>query len=209
MVSLVRVGLICALLGAPFVPVSPAAAQSEADELGAGSFLVASRSLLDPNFDRTVVFLLDYNENGALGVIINRPTPVKLGEMVTDLEGVETRPETVGVGGPVAHWQLVMLIRSATDLEGAERVFEDVYFTASRLVLEEVLESESEFRIYAGYAGWGAGQLENEIDRGSWHVLPGDPEMIFDPAPQELWRELVTRGEAQWASLRSTIRGDG
>ena len=202
MVSQVKVGLIPALLGTLAILASPIAAQPDADELGVGRFLVASRSLLDPNFDRTVVFLLDYNENGALGVIINRPTQVKLGEMVEDMEGVQERPETVGVGGPVAHWQLVLLIRSATDLEGAERVIEDVHFTASRLVLEKVLESESEFRIYAGYAGWSAGQLEHEIDRGSWHVLPGDPDMVFDPVPQELWRELISRGEAQWASLR-------
>jgi len=181
---------------------SPAVAQSEVDDLSVGSFLVASRSLLDPNFNQTVVLLLDYSEKGALGVIINRPTQVELGEMMSDLEGAWEGAGTVWVGGPVAHWQMVLLIRSKAALEGAERVFEDVHFTASRLVLEQVLQSETEFRTYAGYAGWGAGQLEGEIDRGSWHVLPGDPEMVFDKAPLELWRELITRGEAQWASLR-------
>ncbi len=70
------------------------------------------------------------------------------------------------------------------------------------MVLESVLESETEFRVYAGYAGWAAGQLEGEIDRGGWHVLPGDADMVFDSAPLELWRELIARGEAQWASLR-------
>jgi len=147
------------------------------------------------------VLLLDYNENGALGVIINRPTRVKLSEMVGDLEAAQERPETVFVGGPVAHWQLVVLVRSKRELEGAERVFEDIHFTASRVVLEQVLDDNQEFRPYAGYAGWGAGQLEDEIDRGSWHVLPGEPDMVFDAAPLELWRELIARGEALWASL--------
>jgi putative transcriptional regulator len=174
----------------------------EADEPSVGSFLVASRSLLDPNFDQTVVLLLDYSEKGALGVIINRPTRVALGEIVTDLEEVQESAGTVWVGGPVAHWQMVLLVRSTADLEGAERVFDDVHFTASRMVLERVLKNGTEFRTYAGYAGWGAGQLEDEIDRGSWHVLPGDPDMVFDAAPLELWRELIARGEGQWASLR-------
>jgi putative transcriptional regulator len=180
----------------------PTVAQSEANDLSVGSFLVASRSLLDPNFNQTVVLLLDYSEKGALGVIINRPTQVELGQMMPDSESAWEGAGTVWVGGPVAHWQMVLLIRSTAALEGAERVFEDVHFTASRLVLEQVLQSDTEFRTYAGYAGWGADQLEGEIERGSWHVLPGDPDMVFDEAPRELWRELINRGEAQWASLR-------
>ena len=176
-----------------------ATAQSDLDDLGVGSFLVASRDLLDPNFSHTVVLVLDYNSEGALGVIINRPTEVGLDEMVADLEGLVDRSETVWVGGPVAHWQVVLLVRSADGIEGAERVFADVHFTASRVVLESILESDEEFRAYAGYAGWAAGQLEGEIERGGWHVLPGDAEMVFDAEPLELWRELIARGEAQWA----------
>lgn len=198
----IRRGVLVAGLALAWVSTLPLSAQSETPDLGAGSFLVAARSLIDPNFDRTVVLLLDYNEQGAMGLIINRPTEVKLGEMVTDLEGAQERPETVWVGGPVAHWQLILLVRSEADMEETKEVFDDVLFTASRVVLEQILETDTEFRIYAGYAGWTAGQLEYEIDRGSWHVLPGSPELVFDPAPHELWRELIARGEAQWASLR-------
>ena len=197
--SRVGVGWFLALVALVSLPVS---GQSGGEEPGAGSFLVASRSLIDPNFDQTVILLLDYNEKGAMGLIINRPTEVRLGEMVSDLEGVEDRPETVWVGGPVAHWQMIVLIRSAATLADTEKVLEDVLFTGSREVLEDVLQNDTEFLAYAGYAGWGAGQLDNEIDRGSWHVLPGDSEMVFDPTPNELWRELLSRGESQWASLR-------
>jgi len=197
--SRVGVGWFLALVALVSLPVS---GQSGGEEPGAGSFLVASRSLIDPNFDQTVILLLDYNEKGAMGLIINRPTEVRLGEMVSDLEGVEDRPETVWVGGPVAHWQMIVLIRSAATLADTEKVLEDVLFTGSREVLEDVLQNDTEFRAYAGYAGWGAGQLDNEIDRGSWHVLPGDPELVFDPTPHELWRELLSRGESQWASLQ-------
>jgi len=197
-----RAGFLLVVSVVFMVLALPAAAQSEADDLSAGGFLVASRDLLDPNFHQTVVLLLDYSEEGALGVIINRPTQVELDQMMSDLESAWEGAGTVWVGGPVAHWQMVLLIRSTAALEGAERVFEDVHFTASRLVLEQMLQSETEFRTYAGYAGWGAGQLEGEIERGSWHVLPGDSDMVFDEAPLELWRELINRGEAQWASLR-------
>ena len=126
------------LVFSSLVPRS-AQAESAADQLQAGSFLVASRGLLDPNFSHTVVLLVDYNEKGAMGLIINRPTEVKLGEMVTDVEGVEGSQKTVWVGGPVAHWQMVLLVRSAVELEGAEQIFEDIHFTASREVLEGAL----------------------------------------------------------------------
>ena len=173
-----------------------------ADSYLTNHFLIAMPAMGDPNFDRTVTFVCEHNDDGALGLVINRPTEVELSEMVTDVEGVEGGEGTVWVGGPVAHWQVVLLVRSAGEVEGAERVFEDVHFTGSREVLQRVLASDTEFRTYAGYAGWGPEQLEGEIDRGGWHVLPGDPDMVFDAAPLELWRELIARGEGQWASLR-------
>ena len=170
-------------------------------DLSPGQFLIASRGLLDPNFAKTVVLLVVQNEEGAMGIIINRPTDVRLGEMVQDVEGVDERPETVWVGGPVAYWQLVLLFRSGLESGEDEPVLEDVYFSASREVLEDLLESELEFRVFAGYAGWSPGQLEQEIARGGWHVLPGDSELVFDHEPLTLWKELVTRGEARWVSL--------
>lgn len=190
------------LMGGLSGVLAPVWAQVEIDSLAPGSLLVASRGLLDPNFSETVVLMVDYNDNGAMGLILNRPTEVDLSLMVTDMEEVVEGRDTVWVGGPVAHWQLVLLIRSETGFEGAEKVLGDIHFTASREVLQRVLESDSEFRTYAGYAGWGAGQLEGEIERGGWHVLPGEPDLVFDPKPLELWRELIARGEAQWASLR-------
>lgn len=166
-----------------------------------GKFLIASRGLLDPNFSRTVVLLVAQNDEGALGIVINRPTQVKLGQMVEDLENADERPETVWVGGPVAHWQLVLLFKADFQAEDTESVLDGVYFSGSRVVLEELLEGDLEFRIFAGYAGWSPGQLEHEIARGSWHVLPGDPEVIFDNEPESLWEELVARGEARWVNI--------
>jgi putative transcriptional regulator len=196
------------LLVAALLLVQGPAARAQSGGIGnleVGQFLIASRNLLDPNFAKTVVLLVVHNEEGAMGVVINRPSEVKLGQVIDDLEGIEDRPETVWVGGPVAHWQLVLLFRSGFELEEDEPILDDVYFSVSRNVLESLLEADMEFRVFAGYAGWSAGQLEQEIARGGWHVLPGDPEMVFDQEPFTLWKELVTRGEARWVSLP----GDG
>ena len=171
------------------------------DNPAPGKFLVASRSLLDPNFSRTVILLVSFDDDGALGIIINKPTPVTLDQMVEELQGDEEDPEAVWVGGPVAHWQLVLLFKSDFHPEDTESVLEGVYFSGSREVLEDLLEGDMEFRVYAGYAGWSPGQLEHEIARGSWHVLPGEPELVFDSDPASLWEELVARGEAEWATL--------
>jgi putative transcriptional regulator len=201
--------LFCVSLVAALLLVLEPAARAQSDGMGnleVGQFLVASRGLLDPNFAKTVVLLVVHNEEGAMGVVINRPTEVKLGQVIDDLEGIEDRPETVWVGGPVAHWQLVLLFRAGLELDEDEPILEDVYFSASRNVLESLLEAEMEFRVFAGYAGWSPGQLEQEIARGGWHVLPGDPEMIFDQEPFTLWQELVTRGEARWVSLPGSAR---
>lgn len=177
------------------------AQERSSEDPAAGQLLIASRGLLDPNFSKSVILLVTFNDEGALGIIINRPTQVRLGEMIGDLEKADESSETVWVGGPVAHWQLVLLFKSDSQTEDAESVLDGVYFSGSRAVLEEVLESDKEFRIFAGYAGWSPGQLEHEIARGSWHVLPGDPEVVFDHEPESLWEELVSRGEARWVSL--------
>lgn len=171
------------------------------DDPAAGKFLVASRSLLDPNFSRTVILLVSSDDDGALGIIINKPTPVTLDQMVEDLQGDEDEPVEVWVGGPVAHWQLVLLFKSDSHPEDTESVLDGVYFSGSREVLEDVLDRDMDLRVYAGYAGWSPGQLEHEIARGSWHVLPGEPELVFDGDPASLWEELVARGEAEWVTL--------
>ena len=180
----------------------PAAAQMRgAAEVEAGDFLIASRNLTDPNFARTVVLLVACNDEGAMGVILNRPTEVTLGEMVGDEVEGEGLSQPVWIGGPVAGWQLLLLFRAEDGVDDAESVLADIYFSGSRLVLESLLETNADFRVYAGYAGWAPGQLEAEIDRQGWHVLPGDPEMVFDADPASLWQELIVRGEARWAGL--------
>lgn len=166
-----------------------------------GRFLIASRELLDPNFVQTVVLLVDYSSEGAMGVVVNRPTKTRVAELLPELDEVQERDETVWVGGPVATWQMVLLARSTMAQEGTQIVFADVIFSGSSDVLKRLIGEDGEFRIYAGHAGWAPGQLEREIDRGGWHVLPAKVDMVFDPAPHDLWPELIRRSSVQWTSL--------
>lgn len=180
-------------------------------ELAKGKFLIASRDLRDPNFSETVVLLVDYERGGAMGLIINRPTEVKLAEAFPDMTGVQGRSDRVYIGGPVARGHMLLLIQSDTPPEESRHVFENVYVSSSRAGLERMIDGAKpgeRFRVYAGYAGWAPGQLDQEIFRGNWHLLQADAETIFEKASSDIWPELINRSEmlvAQQTSIRRTI----
>ena len=196
-----------ALVGG-LLAVMPLPAQQA--ELAKGNFLIASRTLRDPNFIHTVILLLEYGSEGAMGIIINRPTRMELSTMLPEIESLAQRPDTVWLGGPVSRWQMLVLTRAEQEVEGSRNVLEDIYFSASRVVLESLVDEEAEFRVYAGFAGWSPGQLEQEMTRGGWLILPGDAAMVFDEAPDELWQELVQRADVKWVRRElSADTGEG
>ena len=183
------------------VPLSSSPLQPQSG-LGKGKFLVASRHLGDPNFAETVVLLIgDSQKDGAIGVIINRPTDVRLSTLLPDLKGLQQRTDLVYLGGPVATNQILLLTRSNSLPEGSHHVFGDVYTISSRPGLRRMLDKAgagARFRAYIGYAGWAPGQLSLELLRGDWHVVQADAETIFAKASSEIWPELIRRSEAQW-----------
>ena len=169
-----------------------------------GKFLVASRQLLDPNFSQTVVLLIDYQEHGAMGLIINQPSELKLSEALPEIEELQQRPDTIYLGGPVARNQLLLLIKTSNPPEGSHQIFADIYLSSSQTVIERMIRNpkvEERFRLYAGYAGWGPGQLDNEIAVGGWHVVGADVENVFDRSASEIWPDLIHRSSAQWVRL--------
>jgi putative transcriptional regulator len=173
-------------------------------ELAKGRFLVASRDLRDPNFERTVVLLLDYNEMGAMGLVINRPTELSIAKLLPDVEGLEDRKENIWVGGPVATGQMFMLVQASEPPEGSDPVFDDVYVSGSKDLLGRLAAAGGDgakFRIYAGHAGWAPRQLDAEVARKGWEILPGDADMVFDDSPAEIWPDLIERGAVKWAGL--------
>jgi putative transcriptional regulator len=164
-----------------------------------GKFLVASRAIADPRFQESVILLISYDDTGATGLIINRPSKVPLADMLMPVPGLKKRSGVVYYGGPVEGHRIIMLIRSPEKLEGADKVFMNVYASTSRSLLERMLgehKTQKHFRVYAGYAGWLPGQLDREISRGDWYILNADADSIFEKESSEIWRELILRSAA-------------
>ena len=179
------------------------------EELAKGKFLVASRRLRDPNFKETVVLLVEYGLNGAMGLVINRPSPVKLVTVFPDIKELKQRKDTIYAGGPVAVNQMLMLIRSSQVPEESKEITQDVYISSSGKVLERLMKStanDEKFRLFAGYAGWAPNQLDFERTRGDWHVLKADAETVFAQKPLEIWQDLIHRVSVKWVRLENIIK---
>lgn len=177
------------------------------EDLEPGKLLVASRQLSDPNFRQTVVLIVEYDRRtGALGLVINRPSEVELASVLPGREGAaEILAKRVLVGGPVEPTRLSLLIRAASEPEGAELIFADVYLSGSHELLERLVAAPAEgeaFRAYAGYAGWAPGQLEAEMAVGGWHLVDGRPAILFEHPIDQIWSRLILIGTAEWAQWR-------
>ena len=156
-----------------------------------GSLLVANKSMRDPRFSGTVIFMLEYGVRGAAGLIINRPKEVDGSKA---LPGVKGAPDTLYFGGPVDMGRMRILIRAASAPPDARHIFEDVYESPNKELLQRLIDDKEmaeDFHVYAGYAGWAPMQLEREILRGGWRVLTGDVEAVFSATPAEVWSELI------------------
>jgi putative transcriptional regulator len=169
----------------------------------AGRLLVATPALGDSNFERSVVLVLDHDEDGALGVVINRPTPVDVAEVLPVWQPLATEPGVLFQGGPVALDSALGLALVPTDGDDEPLGWRRVVGRVGLVDLDvppEVLAAEvTRLRIFAGYAGWGAGQLEDELAEGAWYVVEarfGGPDDAGDPftrAPEDLWRSVLRR----------------
>jgi len=163
-------------------------------EPASGRMLIASRDLVDPNFSETVILLVEHDESGSMGVVINRPTSVPVQEALPQFETLGEYDGRLFFGGPVEVGSLVILFRSSDTPVGAKRVLEDIHISSHAKILEDLSDQgldKSHLRLFAGYAGWHAGQLDMEIASGGWHVMTGDAGFVFDEQPAELWRKLV------------------
>jgi putative transcriptional regulator len=170
------------------------------DRPRSATFLVADRDMQDPNFAQTVILLIDYDAQGAFGLIINRPTRHTLAEIWPEITGLEAH--SVFWGGPVFPNRLLFLLRSDDAPQEMRRVIPGVHLGSDELTLKRIIaEGEEEFRTYAGYSGWAPGQLDDEIARGDWHIVPAERRFIFDTRPDELWDELIQRVDIQVVKL--------
>ena len=160
----------------------------------APGFLIAVPQLADPNFKQSVVLLLQQNDDGALGLVVNRESPIFLKDLCHDHEiaYVGDPDKRVRVGGPVQPEQgLVLYDASLRDPEGRE-VLQGLQVSASTKTLSRLCGDRSiRFQCFSGYAGWAPGQLEREINEGSWIVAPVDPKLVFDLPPDALWVKIL------------------
>lgn len=168
------------------------------DRLSKGKFLVASRRIRDPRFMETVILLIHHDSNGTVGLIVNRPTTVKLSDFFPDIADPHGREHYAFIGGPVGMNQVLLLMQLRKQPEESQRIFGDVYVSSSKTVLESLIKNPAReviFRAYAGYAGWGSGQLEQELLKGDWHVARADTATIFKKPSPEIWQDLIREAE--------------
>ena len=160
-----------------------------------GSLLVAAPILSDPNFRRTVVLVAEHGEEGAMGLVLNRPTETSVGEAVPELAPIAGEEELVFVGGPVSTASVLAVAELDDPEDASELLFGAVGF------VQEPDVGVVRGRVFVGYAGWGAGQLEAELAEESWLVLPAETDDLFSDDPEGLWSAVLRRQGGPYALL--------
>ena len=178
--------------------------RTDAGQPAAGRLLISTRQVGGPFFAQSLVLLLEHDAGGAAGLILNRPSAVVLGTLVPELAGAELGRGRVHVGGPVSVSTMLLLFRAGAETAppAARRVLEDLYVGGGEDILGYLRSLEApvdRVRMYLGYAGWAAGQLEHEIARGDWIIVPGQLEFVFHTHPETLWPELIAKHGGIWA----------
>jgi putative transcriptional regulator len=159
-----------------------------------GRLLVATPPLVDPNFDRSVVLMLEHGDEGALGIILNRPTDATLAAVLPEWHEHASAPGVVFSGGPVAPEAVIALARGGADRDsGWVSVLDEVGSVDVGRDPDDLGFRIDALRVFVGYAGWGPGQLEGEIEERAWFVVPTLASDPFSDRPEDLWREVLRR----------------
>jgi putative transcriptional regulator len=195
----------------PVVDDRSGSGNSSGSEPAPGSLLVAAPGLLDPNFLRTVIFMIEHRERGSLGVVLNRPSEVAVRDVLPAWASVSAEPRAVFVGGPVEGETALCLgaVRTGHDptaVEGLVRVRGPVVLVDLDTDPAVIAPSLRGMRVFAGYSGWDAGQLAGEIERGDWIVVPALPDDVIS-GHDALWGHVLRR-QGMPLSLLATYPAD-
>lgn len=158
-----------------------------------GRLLVATPALGDANFAHTVVYLLEHGIEGAMGVVLNRPSDVEVADALPKWDTLAAKPGVLFLGGPVQPEAVVALGHGAVRSEQMASVSDDVGIVDLRADPLTLIGEVDALRLFAGYAGWGAGQVEEEIAEGGWFVVDAEPSDLFGDRPDDLWLQVMTR----------------
>ncbi|MGN6869393.1 MAG: YqgE/AlgH family protein [Solirubrobacteraceae bacterium] len=164
-----------------------------------GQLLVAGPALLDPNFWRTVVLIVEHNEEGALGLVLNRPSETSVGEAVPQLSEMLDPAQDLFIGGPVQPSAVIVLAEFEDPTDAALIAFDDVGVLGTSPSEEQLTAAIRAGRAFLGHAGWGPGQLDGELERGDWILEPAKLEDAFSGEARRLWSEVLTRKGGSYA----------
>ena len=164
-----------------------------------GKLLIAGPTLLDPNFWRTVVLVIEHTEDGALGLVLNRPSETTVGEAVPGLENLVELDEQLFIGGPVQPSSVIVLAEFEDPGDAALLSFDGIGVLGTDASVQEQRADLKEARAFVGHAGWGPGQLDSELERDDWILEPARREDAFASEPRELWTLVLTRKGGSYA----------
>jgi putative transcriptional regulator len=162
-----------------------------------GQLLIAGPSLIDPNFQRTVVLIVEHTDEGAFGLVLNRPSETMVGEAVDDLDALVEVQERLFIGGPVRQSALIVLAEFEDAEQAAVVAFDDIGVLGDHD--GDATPETRRGRAFAGHAGWGPGQLDSELSRGDWILERARPEDAFSDEPLVLWESVLTRKGGSYA----------
>ena len=197
---LIRLVLLAIIFSAPLRALG-------AEDMANAIFLVASSELKERTFRETVVLVTQPRNGGPWGVIINRPLVQRLSEVFTEYETLKDRKDVVHFGGPVQRDGLVFLVRTSEPPPRSAPVLKNAYFVSDLDWIDGLFkrpEPTQGLRVYYGYSAWAPGQLQKELERGGWHILPADAETVFEMDPARIWPELNQR-----AGTKQTRKDEG
>jgi putative transcriptional regulator len=178
-----------------------ALASHSMDESLAGQLLLASPSLRDPNFERSVVLIGVHSADGAMGVVLNRPSQVTVAEAAPQLEQAVLDADRVYVDGPVQPSTIVFLAEFSDPEPAGLLVLGRIGFPTPEAEIDQLSAATERTRVFAGFAGWGEGQLEAEIESGDWIADAALPDDVFTDAPEQLWSDVLTRKGGSYALI--------
>jgi putative transcriptional regulator len=169
-----------------------------------GRLLVATPPLADPNFDRTVILLLEQGDEGALGIVLNRPSDKGLDQALPDWNRFASAPAVVFVGGPVAPEAVIALARGQPRAsDGWVSVLDDLGSVDIGRDPDSTVAEVHALRVFVGYSGWAPGQLEDELAKGAWFVVEALPSDPFASDPSALWSDVLRRQRGRLAIFAS------
>ncbi len=174
-------------------------------------FLIAMPSLADPNFSQTVTYICDHNDEGAMGLVVNRPLDLDIDALLShlDINAQHHQPDYIPIyqGGPVQTERGFVLHRDIGQWEATMEIFDDIALTMSQDIIEAIARNEGpkDYLITLGYAGWGAGQLEEELAANAWLNGPADPAIIFDTPIEQRWTASARHLGVELKNLSSDV----